>query len=152
MASVWEKFGSPGESWEPSGSRPPSRPPFRARVARLDRDVTGGARSEQRVYTALYQQVERFRKKRGSMAMRDLEAAQKSYEEVYDEIIDRIPLKIRVRGLTPEQRLEGLTPEQWVKGLTPEQRVQFAKLLASDPTPSARPAARRDQVKKKRRQ
>ena len=31
---------------------------------------------EQRVYTALYQQVERFRKKRGSMAMRDLEAAE----------------------------------------------------------------------------
>jgi hypothetical protein len=112
-----------------------------------------------RVYTALYQQVERFRKKRGSMAMRDLEAAEKSYEEVCEEIIDRIPLKIRVRGLTPEQRLEGLTPKQWVKGLTPEQllegltleqRVQLAKLLTSDPTPSAHPPAKRDQVKKKR--
>jgi hypothetical protein len=76
------------------------------------------------------------------MAMRDLEAAEKSYEEVCAEIIDRIPLKIRVRGLTPEQRLEGLTPEQ---------RVQLVKLLTSDPTPSARPPARQDQVKKKRR-
>lgn len=87
---------------------------------------------EARVYTLLYQQVEQFRKKRGSMAIRDIEAAQKSYEEVLAEIVEQLSPELRVRGLapdqiakvlTPEQRLAGLPPEQRLAGLPPEQRL-----------------------------
>jgi hypothetical protein len=67
---------------------------------------------EGRVYTLLYQQVEPFRKKRGSMAMRGIEAAEKSYETVIAEMLDTLPPDVRVRGLTPEQRLAGLTPDE----------------------------------------
>jgi hypothetical protein len=78
---------------------------------------------EVRVYTLLYQQVEQFRKKRGSMAIRDIEAAQQSYEEVLAEIVEQLPPELRIRGLTPEQRLAGLPPEQRLAGLPPEQRL-----------------------------
>jgi hypothetical protein len=74
-----------------------------------------------RVYTALYQQVEQFRKKRGSMAIRDIDAAQKSYQEVFAEILDQLPPDLLVRKLTPEQRMAGLLPEQRMAGLAPEQ-------------------------------
>ncbi|WP_437670015.1 hypothetical protein [Sorangium sp. So ce131] len=84
---------------------------------------------EARVYTALYQQVEQFRKKRGNMAIRDIDAARKSYEEVFAEIIDQIPPELRVRGLTPEQRLLGLTVEQILDALPPEAREQLEMKL-----------------------
>jgi hypothetical protein len=72
---------------------------------------------EARVYTLLYQQVEQFRKQRGTMAIRDNEAAQKSYEEVIAEIVAQLPPAQRLAGLAPEQRLAGLAPEQRLAGL-----------------------------------
>jgi hypothetical protein len=93
---------------------------------------------EARVYDALYQQVEQFRKNRGAMAMKDYEAAKGSYEEVLEKLVERLPPEKRLRGLTPEQRLAGLAPEQRLAGLTieqilgaltPEAREQFAKKL-----------------------
>ncbi len=73
-----------------------------------------------RVYTLLGQQVEQLRRKQGSMAMRDIEAAQKSYEEVLAEL---------VKKLTPEQRLAGLTPDQILAALSPEALEQLASKL-----------------------
>lgn len=93
---------------------------------------------EARVYNALYQQVEQFRKNRGPMAMKDYDAAKESYEEVLDALIERVPPEKRLRGLAPEQRLAGLAPEQRLAGLTvdqilsalsPEEREQLAKKL-----------------------
>jgi len=72
------------------------------------------------VYTLLYQQVEQFRKNRGTMAMKDIDAAQQSYEAVLEEIIQTLRPEQVARTLTPEQ-LTGLTPEQRFAGLTPEQ-------------------------------
>jgi hypothetical protein len=80
------------------------------------------------------------------MAIRDIEAARKSYEEVFTEIIEQIPPELRVRGLTPEQRVVGLTPEQRVVGLTPE---QLAELLMSDRVLDALPPEAREQIEKK---
>ncbi len=82
----------------------------------LDEDEVG-------VYTLLYQQIDQFRRKWGTMAMRDIDAAQKSYEAVLAELVEKLPPERRLRGLTPEQRFEGLTPEQRFEGLTPEQRL-----------------------------
>ena len=81
------------------------------------------------MYTLLYQQVEQFRKKRGTMAIRDIEAAQKSYDEVLAELVEHAPLEVRLRGLTPAQVLAGLTPEQILAGLTPEALEQLARKL-----------------------
>jgi hypothetical protein len=78
---------------------------------------------EARVYDALYQQVEQFRRKRGVMAMKDYEMAQQSYEEVLDQLVERLPPEKRVRGLTPEERMAGLSATQRMAGLPPEQRM-----------------------------
>jgi len=78
---------------------------------------------EARVYDALYQQVEQFRRKRGAMAMKDYEMAEQSYEEVLDQLFERLPPEKRVRGLTPEQRMAGLSATQRMAGLPPEQRM-----------------------------
>jgi hypothetical protein len=78
---------------------------------------------EARVYTLLYQQVEQFRKQRGTMAIRDIDAAQKSYQDVLEEMVELLPPERRLRGLAPEQRLAGLAPEQRLAGLAPEQRL-----------------------------
>ena len=75
------------------------------------------------VYAALYQQVEQFRRTRGAMAMKDYEMAQKSYEEVLEQLVERLPPEKRLRSLTPEQRLARLAPEQRLAGLAPEQRL-----------------------------
>lgn len=83
-------------------------------------------REEARVYTLLYQQVEQFRKKRGSMAIRDIEAAEKGYEEVLAEMVDQRMLERLLVRLTPEQRLAGLTPEQIANALSPEVLAQIA--------------------------
>jgi hypothetical protein len=74
------------------------------------------------VYALLYQQVEQFRKNRGTMAMKDVDVAQQSYQAVLDELIEKQPPEKRLRGLTPEQILAVLPPEQMLAGLTPEQR------------------------------
>jgi hypothetical protein len=78
---------------------------------------------EARVYDALYQQVEQFRRKRGAMAMKDYEMAEQSYEEVLDRLVERLPPQKRVRGLTPEERMAGLSAEQRMAGLPPEEVV-----------------------------
>jgi hypothetical protein len=84
---------------------------------------------EVRVYTLLYQQVEQFRKNRGTMAMRDIDAAEQSYEAVLAEILEKLPPEKRVRGLTPEQRLAGLTPEQILAALPPGALEEYARKL-----------------------
>jgi hypothetical protein len=93
------------------------------------------------VYTLLYQQVQQFRKQRGIMAIRDIEAAERSYDEIYDEIFEHAPRAVllrklarltpeeRLAGLPPEERLAGLTPEQILSALTPEAREELAKKL-----------------------
>jgi hypothetical protein len=82
-----------------------------------------------RVYTRLNQQVEQFRRQRGSMAIRDLDAAEKSYQAVYEELVKHIPREVLRRTLTPEERLEGLTPEEILNALPPEAREELAKKL-----------------------
>ncbi|WP_437611799.1 hypothetical protein WMF20_07120 [Sorangium sp. So ce834] len=79
---------------------------------------------EARVYNTLYQQVEQFRRQRGTMAMKDYELARHSYEEVLEQMLAQLPPERLLAKLTPEQRLEGLTPEQRFEGLTPEQRFE----------------------------
>jgi hypothetical protein len=100
---------------------------------------------EQRVYTLLYQQVEQFRKKRGSLAMTDTEAMERSLDQVFEEMMEQ-RLKRRLRtltpeelaealtqeqlaGLPPEKRLAGLTPEQILEALPPETLEQLARKL-----------------------
>jgi hypothetical protein len=78
---------------------------------------------EKRVYTLLYQQVEQFRRQRGNTAMRDIDAALKSYEEVVKEWFEKLPLEKRLAGLAPEERLAGLAPEERLAGLAPEERL-----------------------------
>jgi hypothetical protein len=73
------------------------------------------------VYAALYQQVEQFRRTRGAMAMKDYDLAQQSYEEVLDQLFERVPTEKRIRGLTPEQRMAGLSTAQRIAGLPPEE-------------------------------
>ncbi|WP_437336530.1 hypothetical protein [Sorangium sp. So ce394] len=79
---------------------------------------------EARVYNTLYQQVEQFRRQRGTMAVKDYELARQSYEEVLEQMLAQLPPEKLLAKLTPEQRLEGLTPEQRFEGLTPEQRFE----------------------------
>ena len=81
------------------------------------------------VYAALYQQVEQFRRTRGAMAMKDYEMAQKSYEEVLEQLVERLPAEKRLRGLTPAQRLAGLAPEEILSALSPEVRELLTKKL-----------------------
>jgi len=69
------------------------------------------------VYTLLYQQVEQFRRQRGAMAMRDVDAAKKSYEDVLLEAALQLPPARLLARLAPEQRLAGLAPEQRLAGL-----------------------------------
>ncbi|WP_437648655.1 hypothetical protein [Sorangium sp. So ce362] len=76
---------------------------------------------ETQVYNALYQQVEQFRRQRGTMAMKDYELARQSYEEVLEQMVAQLPPEKLLAKLTPEQRIEGLTPEQRFEGLTPEE-------------------------------
>jgi hypothetical protein len=64
------------------------------------------------VYTLLYQQVEQFRRQRGTMAVRDIDAAQKSYEDVLMEAVQRLKPERRLRGLAPEERLADLDRDQ----------------------------------------
>jgi hypothetical protein len=100
---------------------------------------------EARVYTLLYQQVEQFRKQRGTMAIRDIDAAQKSYQEVLEEMVELLPPERRLRGLAPEQRLAGLDrdhqalalslevlrvlPEEYLRSLSPEVQHEIRRRL-----------------------
>jgi hypothetical protein len=80
----------------------------------------------------LYQQVEPFKKHRGSLAMSDIEAAEKSHDEVIAEIWQHVPARLRLRGLTPEERIEGLTADQIVQivaALPPEIQEEIARKL-----------------------
>lgn len=79
---------------------------------------------DEMVYLALYQQVERFRKARGDLAMKDMEELKKAAEEYKANLLAGLTPEQRLRGLDPEDRLKGLDPEERLKGLTPEQRLQ----------------------------
>jgi len=46
------------------------------------------------------------------------------YDELEERFVERLSLRARLKGLTPEQRLEGLAPEQRLEGLAPEQRLE----------------------------
>jgi hypothetical protein len=81
------------------------------------------------VYALLYQQVEQFRKNRGTMAMKDVDVAQQSYQAVLAELIEKQPPEIRLRGLTPEERVAGLTPEQILALVPPSAVEEYARKL-----------------------
>jgi hypothetical protein len=57
------------------------------------------------------------------MAIRDLDAAQESYEDVLEDMIELLHPERRVRGVPPEQRLAGVPPEQRLAGLDRDQRA-----------------------------
>ncbi|WP_437624605.1 hypothetical protein [Sorangium sp. So ce1151] len=84
---------------------------------------------EARVYNVLYQQVEQFRRQRGTMAMKDYELARQSYEEVLEQMLAQLPPEKLLARLTPEQRLAGLTPEEILRAIPPEVQELLAKKL-----------------------
>jgi hypothetical protein len=85
-----------------------------------------------RVYTVFHEQVEQFTKGRGSLAMRDIEAPEWCFQQVFAAIWEDLPAQVRLRGLTIEERLAGLTPEQRLDGLSPDQIAAALTLEARD--------------------
>ncbi len=60
-----------------------------------------------------------------------------------EQIWDRIPPEVRLRGISPEQRLQGISPEQVLQvitpehilqGMTPEVRDRFRRLFDVSPS------------------
>ena len=45
------------------------------------------------------------------------------YEEMFQKLVEAMPIEKRLAGLAPEQRLAGLAPEQRLAGLAPEQLI-----------------------------
>jgi hypothetical protein len=90
-----------------------------------------------RVYTALYEQIARSRRTTGTMATKDIEAAEKGYVEVLKSWLktvprDKLPDFLSpdlLQELTPEQRLAGLTSEQILEALSPDVRDALARKL-----------------------
>jgi hypothetical protein len=109
-------------------------------VRRLDRE-------ELSVYIWLSQQVEQFRRARGTMATKDNEEFQKAQHEALKSLMSMLsaeerlaglpakerlaglPAEERLAGLPVEERLAGLTPEQVLAGLTPAQLEALKRLL-----------------------
>lgn len=109
-------------------------------VARLDPE-------EASVYLWLYQQVEQFRRARGTMATKDNDELKKAHDEAIRSLVSMLspeerlaglpleqrlaglPPEARLAGLPPEARLAGLSPEQRLAGLSPEQREELRRLL-----------------------
>jgi hypothetical protein len=91
-------------------------------VRRLDRD-------ELNVYIWLFQQVEQFRRARGTMATKDNEEFQRAQHEALKSMMSMLSAEERLAGLPAEQRLAGLSPEQRLAGLTPEQLEELKRLL-----------------------
>jgi hypothetical protein len=79
---------------------------------------------EQTVYIWLHQQVEQFRRERGVMALKDFEALDKSFQQIVEEYMEKLPPEQRLRGLSPEERLRGLPHEQIASLLSPEERLR----------------------------
>lgn len=75
------------------------------------------------VYRSLRQQVVQFRKDASTMALRDIDLAEKSFHEALQRLLQDMTLDERLAGLTPEQRVAGLTPEQLRAALSSEQLV-----------------------------
>ncbi|XYI03328.1 hypothetical protein ACMHYB_27620 [Sorangium sp. So ce1128] len=44
-------------------------------------------------------------------------------EEMFQKLVEAMPVEKRLAGLAPEQRLAGLAPEQRLAGLAPEQVI-----------------------------
>jgi hypothetical protein len=97
------------------------------------------------VYLLLGQQIEQFRRTRGTMALKDLNQAEENYANLmaelvarYPEILRKVPLKDRLEGAAPEDllhlamsKLSGdLTADQLLDALSPEMRAELAKRLA----------------------
>lgn len=103
-----------------------------AAIEPLDKD-------ELEMYRLLSQQVVQFRRQRATMALRDVDLAEKCFEEVVEKFLQGLPPEQRLAGLTPEQVLAHYTPERLFASLTPEQR--FAGLtpeqIAAALTPEA---------------
>lgn len=49
--------------------------------------------------------------------------------ETIDELLEKLPAKDRLKGLTPQERLEELSPEEIVKALSPEKLQALARHL-----------------------
>jgi hypothetical protein len=89
---------------------------------RLDREEAG-------VYIWLFQQVEQFRRARGTMATKDNEEFQKAQHEALKSLMSMLSAEERLAGLPAEQRVAGLTLEERLAGLSPEQREELKRLL-----------------------
>jgi hypothetical protein len=96
------------------------------------RGTEGLDREDAQVYLWLYQQVGRFKKERGAMAMKDIDLFEKTADEMVEEIALTWPVDKRLRLLTPQERLHGLTPEEMLEALSPEQRRQLGGLTPQE--------------------
>jgi hypothetical protein len=85
------------------------------------------APEDRRVYLWLYQQVEQFKRARGAMAVKDIDVLEKSFEEMLGEMMDQLPLELRLQGLNVEERLAGLKAEERLAGLKAEERLAGLK-------------------------
>ncbi|WP_437330479.1 hypothetical protein [Sorangium sp. So ce381] len=75
------------------------------------------------------------------------------YEEMFQKLVEAMPVEKRLAGLAPEQRLAGLAPEQRLAGLAPEQvilalPVEVLRMLSEEHLHSL-PADVRETIKKR---
>ena len=69
------------------------------------------------------------RRVRGALALKDFEALDKSFQQIVEEYMEKLPPEQRLRGLSPEERLRGLPPEERLQGLTPAELERLKRLL-----------------------
>jgi hypothetical protein len=63
------------------------------------------------------------------MAVKDIDVLEKSFVEMLGEMIDQVPLELRLHGLKAEERLAGLKAEERLAGLSPEELERLKRLL-----------------------
>jgi hypothetical protein len=61
--------------------------------------------------------------------LKDFEALDKSFQQIVEEYMEKLPPQQRLRGLSPDERLRGLAPEERLKGLTPAELERLKSLL-----------------------
>lgn len=109
-------------------------------VRRLDRE-------EASVYIWLYQQVEQFKRARGTMATKDNEEFQKAQHEALKSLVSMLSAEERLAGLPAKslvgmlsaeerlaglpaaERLAGLSSDELLAGLSPEQLEELKRRL-----------------------
>ena len=64
------------------------------------------------------------------------------YEDIFAKILEELPPRTRLVGLTPEQRLAGLTQEQLVLALSDEVLSQFPDTYLRTLSPATQEAIR----------